>query len=238
MATKDWLTTEYVTKNRTFADIRAELGLSKSAMYRLLARHEISKVKQKRSLDKKWLLKRYVEDLADVNIIADEAGVSVDTVKSWASIWGLKRGHAFQSTDEGRRKYSKPHTDASRRKMSKAKMKPGEGYTRGKFMQGQDRRYVHRIIAQEVLKRELRSSEVVHHMDCDKTNHHPTNLLVLDRTSHSALHIVMRAMPELDQIKWLSENKLGAEYLGNKDYHESPCFKEWYGENESNGFIH
>ncbi len=49
--------------------------------------------------------------------------------------------------------------------------------------------YEHRSIAEKMLGRQLTSEEVVHHLDCDKTNNNPNNIIVLvDKASHIRLH--------------------------------------------------
>ncbi len=49
--------------------------------------------------------------------------------------------------------------------------------------------YEHRYIAEKSLGRYLTDEEVVHHLDCDKTNNNPENLIVLaNRASHIRLH--------------------------------------------------
>ncbi len=51
----------------------------------------------------------------------------------------------------------------------------------------------HRLVMAEMIGRELSPSEVVHHVDRDRTNNHPTNLwLWPDQASHSAWHAIER----------------------------------------------
>ncbi len=51
---------------------------------------------------------------------------------------------------------------------------------------GSETKYIHRLIAQEKIGRELEGGEVVHHKDGDRYNNDPSNLEVLE--SHS-LHM-------------------------------------------------
>jgi hypothetical protein len=227
--TREWLEAEYIGKGRSFNAICAELGIGRSALWRLLAKFGLRKVKAERTIKVEWLRQRYVVDLAPVEVIAEEAGCSVDTIKSWASIWKLERGQSFKRSREGRKRYSMPHTEAAKSKMSLSKTRPHEGYSRGKFMGHYERRYIHRIIAAECIGRELLDSEIVHHVDCDKANHHPLNLLVIERSAHQALHIVMRRLPDLNQVAWLRANGFSVEVVGDGDYQSSPAFVEWYG---------
>lgn len=53
-------------------------------------------------------------------------------------------------------------------------------------------RLIHRAIAQDKIGRKLRSGEVVHHQDGDKSNFRRNNLSVMSRSFHSKLHTKMR----------------------------------------------
>ena len=52
----------------------------------------------------------------------------------------------------------------------------------------EDYEYEHRIVAEEMLDRPLKEGEVVHHLDENKTNNSPDNLLVLSGPMHAKLH--------------------------------------------------
>lgn len=65
-----------------------------------------------------------------------------------------------------------------------------------------DGRYVHRIVAEAWLDRELLPGEVVHHRDGDKTNNHPDNLRVFGSNTEHMLscHHPGYWTPEMDTL--------------------------------------
>lgn len=48
--------------------------------------------------------------------------------------------------------------------------------------------YLHRIIAEQTLGRSLKIGEIVHHLDEDKTNNLPENLVVCSSFVHRQYH--------------------------------------------------
>ena len=58
-------------------------------------------------------------------------------------------------------------------------------------------RAVHILLAEQLLGRPLKKNEVVHHINGDKRDNRPENLVVMDRAEHAALHHTGRkASPE------------------------------------------
>lgn len=51
---------------------------------------------------------------------------------------------------------------------------------------------VHKSVAENKYGRELRDNEVVHHRDGDKGNFRRDNLVIMDRSDHSAMHAKKR----------------------------------------------
>lgn len=48
--------------------------------------------------------------------------------------------------------------------------------------------YEHRLVMEEELGRPLKSSEIVHHIDGNKKNNHPDNLMIMTRSEHMKEH--------------------------------------------------
>lgn len=76
-------------------------------------------------------------------------------------------------------------TEATRHKLSDARYGTGDKTEYRK----RNGRHVHRIIAEQKIGRPLKPGEVVHHIDGDKRNNNPDNLLVLpSQMEHARLH--------------------------------------------------
>lgn len=70
--------------------------------------------------------------------------------------------------------------------------------------------YEHTLIAEEfVLDRSLKEGEVVHHLDKNRTNNSPDNLLVLSNPSHGKLHSWMAKHKIVPDEKQKERNDLG-----------------------------
>lgn len=78
-------------------------------------------------------------------------------------------------------------------------------YNKGKYKEGL---LTHKAIATKVLGRPLSTNEVVHHMDGNKENNSISNLIVLSRSKHVALHRFLNMQGALMQgcINGNSEN--------------------------------
>ena len=62
--------------------------------------------------------------------------------------------------------------------------------------------YEHQLVAEKMIGRYLKKGEVVHHLDFNKSNNDPANLLVLTKSEHTKLHGYLRGgMPLEDALK-------------------------------------
>jgi hypothetical protein len=227
-------------------------------------------------IDKAWLERRYVKDIALVEDIAKEAGCTVANIRRCLKIWKIRRGRALkvESWNKGLTKDTDPRlasisenmkgdlnplagvvpwnkgktasddpklaaisigrkgikfSSETRAKQAAAKIgktgplsnrwKGGKSYSNGygitRVTVDGVRKYMHRHVAETCLKRELLEEEHVHHVDRNKHNNAPFNLLVMNHADHNKLHRAIDAgvTSREAQIKWLKDNKITFEEL-------------------------
>ncbi len=70
----------------------------------------------------------------------------------------------------------------------------------------------HRHIVEQQLGRKLTQNEVVHHIDGDKLNNDPSNLMVLTRSEHTRLHSTAK------RSRWTEDEKRRAKELKEAGY--------------------
>jgi hypothetical protein len=63
---------------------------------------------------------------------------------------------------------------------------------------GKSSQHEHRFLAEERLGRKLQSNEVVHHINCNPLDNRLENLMVLDRRTHTKLHLFL----DLQRVIW------------------------------------
>lgn len=87
-------------------------------------------------------------------------------------------------SDLNRRLNPNRMTPEVRAKLRKARLGTGEG----KSYEKSYGRHTHRVVAEQKLGRKLRPGEIVHHIDGNKRNNHPDNLMVMTQSEHAKLH--------------------------------------------------
>lgn len=90
--------------------------------------------------------------------------------------------------------------------------------------------YEHVIIAEEHSNRVISHLEDVHHLDFDRSNNHPSNLIILSKKDHKKLHKWVEdcgvMMTKIDGVKKGNCLKCGKEILGVKrKYCTTECLK-------------
>ena len=113
-----------------------------------------------------------------------------------------KQMMSMRNSGENNPFFRKKHSTESRQKMSISqtgtqigekhpnwkggiKSRP-DGYLR----RSSDDKYVHRIIMENYLGRQLRDYEIVHHIDGNVSNNDISNLTVMTNSSHRKIHVV------------------------------------------------
>ena len=75
-------------------------------------------------------------------------------------------------------------TPEVREKLRNAHLGTGEGKSYTKTYG----KHTHRLVAEEKLCRPLKKGEIVHHIDGNKRNNEPSNLMVMTQAEHCRLH--------------------------------------------------
>ena len=84
-----------------------------------------------------------------------------------------------------------------RKKLSDSKYATGEGKTYAKRCG----RHEHRVVAEEMLGRELLDGEVVHHLDFNHRNNDPTNIMIFpSQAAHAKYHNVLNRFFQTGEI--------------------------------------
>jgi hypothetical protein len=195
LADKEWLRKRYIDDLKTMQQIADEIGCNKTSVSRALIRHGVGRRRHtsrfEKLNDKEWLRKAYVDDERSTYDIAREAGTTPGNIVSHLETLGIQRRTSSEGLalafPDGRAMEKHPNWKGGRR------VSRGTGYVWlyvPEHPKATGYGYVqeHRLVAEEMLGRWLESSEVVHHIDGDKTNNDPSNLEVMTRGAHFRAH--------------------------------------------------
>ena len=69
-------------------------------------------------------------------------------------------------------------------------------------------RHEHRVVAEQMIGRPLERGEIVHHIDGDKHNNDPSNLMVMTQNDHAREHFAPHAKP----IEWNGKSMFPREW--------------------------
>lgn len=217
---KEWLTQKYIDECMPGQDIADELGVSVYSVWRALRKHGIKTRKRTSRYpilnDREWLYDQYIVQKKSMKTIAKEVGCSPGVIHSHLNAKGISTRPIRESVaiagNQERRGANHPNWKGGRKELK-------TGYV---YIYSPDHPYAtkqgyvfeHRLIAEEKIGHYLTPYEVVHHMDGDRTNNDPDNLVVKKRhehvsdhfkASHEVLELRQRAMNREEEKKLLLE---------------------------------
>lgn len=216
-----WVKRRYLDEGATREELAKELKVSTSQLSRFLTAHAIGRdpgLRIRLGLAEPWnkglsaetspIYKRMSEERSGAGnpMFGREAwnlGLTKETDGRVAAMAAANKGRTMSA--EARKKMAAAKTG----KLREASNRWNGGHLSNNYVAvggGFHREYLHREIAKKLLKRDLDVAEHVHHIDEDKKNNVPENLLVLDTGDHTRLHQAMRLSLGLDQRAWLIEN--------------------------------
>jgi hypothetical protein len=162
-----------------------------------------------------WLRREY--ETKSMQIIANDLGVSVGTVRNAFLRFGIKRKDRAEyirgkpkseetkkKMSDKRKEYWECHTDRDdfRIKISNSRRRNGtqSGYP-AIYIIGRGYVHAHRYIMEQIIGRELSKDEVVHHVDGNRMNNSPDNLLLTTHSEHASIHDYIRKKDKLGRYK-------------------------------------
>lgn len=223
-------------------EVAKRLGLTRTNAVKLTQQVKMRRGELLAHVDPERIRHLYLEEAVSADRIAEEIGCSVIYARRYLQVWGICRDSGYQVRAGAREVWNKGQRNPSarrnrprakayspehREKMAAAKrgrfgplannwkggvyLRGGSGYDMVSI--NGERHYVHRLVAEELLGRELEPGEEVHHIDMVRTNNAPENLLVLMAVNHLRLHRAMSRDAALDQRAWLNQNNIMYEDL-------------------------
>ncbi|MGF7431066.1 HNH endonuclease signature motif containing protein [Thermoanaerobacterium thermosaccharolyticum] len=145
----------------------------------------------KEPLDPQWLREKYLVEKLSTTDIADLCGYSPRHIARLLDKFGIpkrsrKEGVKTQKSREKRSVKMKGKLTGNKNPMYKCGHWISNGYIFTKI-NGKDVP-IHRLVASTVIGRPLKPTEIVHHIDGNKLNNQPQNLLIVTRSQHRTIH--------------------------------------------------
>ena len=203
---RDWLYSQYVEKMRSSGDIAKEVGCHWSAVVRALSRHGIQKRKRTSKYpllnDKEWLRRMYVDEKLSTREIGKLAGGAAGgVVYSALAPAGITPRTDAQGISE---KYPDGRfgAQASNWQGGRRPLKNGYVYIYKPEHPNATANgcvFEHILEAEKKIGRYLKKGEIVHHVNGNKADISPENLLVCTRQKHVQIH--MDAVKEVFKLR-------------------------------------
>jgi hypothetical protein len=220
--TKEMLEEKYLLKLCTVDEIAKEANCGVANIRRLLKKYGIRRghiIQKGKPAWNSGLTKetdKRIAKLADAKIgknnpmfgkPAWNSGLTKETDDRLASISSSLEGRTF--SDETRGKIGEQSNAWN------GGLQYANGYGVLRLSVNGERLYLHRHVAQTILGRDLSINEEVHHIDRNKMNNEPINLIVLDGVAHNKLHraIELGFVSREAQISWLADSNIPFEVL-------------------------
>lgn len=167
---REWLKREYVEKDRTARDISEDFDCTRRNITYFIDKFNLKK-KIPKYHNEKWLRKQKIELNKSDKEIAEEEGTHRKVIGRW------------------RHKYNIPKKDTTGK--NNGNWNGGRCKTRGHWrinIPDGGRMAEHRYVMEKKLGREIKSNEIVHHIDCDGFNNDLDNLVLLNKSEHRKVH--------------------------------------------------
>lgn len=221
MIEKDWLEQRYTRDVASIADIAEEAGCSIHNIKRLLQKWQVKREPGKTRIVawNKGLTKETNDSLKRLAESRLGEGNPMHGRPAWNT--GLTKETSEILAENGRKLAGIPISDEAKKKMSLEKTglrgEEANNFKRGfhenvhgylVVSDGKVKDYLHRVVAKNYLGRDLEPGEHVHHLDGDKTNNEPSNLIVLSRSAHTKLHRYCSVDDVEGQKNWLAQNDI------------------------------
>lgn len=224
--TDDWLKKRYLDDLADVRDMAAEIGCSVATIKKKVEGLGLKrgKIRQKLKLVKAWnegLTKETNEKLKRLSISRTGVGNPMSGRKAWNG--GLTKSDDARVASISEKLTGRTVSQEAKERMRNAKLgkvrelannwRGGLQYRNGYGVHRRTvcgrRMYAHRLVAEKSLGRPLKRSEHVHHIDRNKANNTPENLLVMSNGTHTRLHAELikgDAVGKSEQIAWLLQN--------------------------------